>query len=221
LVGEEGVFSVAEFVEKPDVERAREYISSGKYLWNSGIFLFSVRLYLEELERLRPDMVRACRQALAASRRDTDFIWLDREAFSAVAGDSIDYAVMEHTKRAGVFPISVGWSDVGSWAALWGVSAKDTYMNAIVGNVVAEDTHNCYLRSEAGLLAVTGVEDLVVAVTDDAVMVAPRDGARQVTKLVERLRRERREEADSPPVVHRPWGSYKRYTTDTGWRSIT
>jgi mannose-1-phosphate guanylyltransferase/mannose-6-phosphate isomerase len=204
-----GVFAVAEFVEKPGPEQAKEYLASGEHSWNSGIFLFPAQLYLDELERLRPDMVAACRQALAAAQRDSDFIRLGKEAFSACAADSIDYAVMEHTRRAAVVPVSMGWSDVGSWDALWEMGAKDQDGNSIAGNVVAEETRNCYLRSEAGLVAAIGIEDLVVVATDDAVMVAPRNRTQEVRKLVARLVKDRRDEADALPTVHRPWGSFK------------
>jgi mannose-1-phosphate guanylyltransferase/mannose-6-phosphate isomerase len=208
LDGAEGVFAVTEFVEKPDLEQAEEYIGSGEHSWNSGIFLFPARLYLDELERLRPDIVAACRQALATAQRDSDFIRLGREAFSACPADSIDYAVMEQTRRAAVVPVSMGWSDVGSWDALWEMSAKDPDGNSIEGNVVAEETRNCYLRSEAGLVAAVGTEDLVVVNTADAVMVAPRNRTQEVRKLVARLVKDRRDEADALPTVHRPWGSY-------------
>jgi mannose-1-phosphate guanylyltransferase/mannose-6-phosphate isomerase len=204
----EGVFTVARFVEKPDPEQASEYLLSGEYSWNSGIFLFPARLYIDELERLRPDMVAACRRALADGQRDSDFIRLDKEAFSACDSDSIDYAVMEKTHRAAVVPVAMGWSDIGSWDALWEMSARDRDGNSIEGNVLAEDTRNCYLRSEAGLVAAIGIEDLVVVGTADAVMVAPRKRTQDVKKLVARLVSERRDEADALPTVHRPWGSF-------------
>jgi mannose-1-phosphate guanylyltransferase/mannose-6-phosphate isomerase len=203
-----GVFAVAEFVEKPGPEQAKQYLASGEYSWNSGIFLFPARLYIDELERLRPAMVTACRRALTEGRRESDFIRLDKDAFSACDGDSVDYAVMEKTRRAAVVPVAMGWSDIGSWDALWEMSCKDPEGNWIEGNVVAEDTRNCYLRSEAGLVAAIGIEDLVVVGTADAVMVAPRKRAQDVRKLVARLVKERRDEADSLPTVHRPWGSF-------------
>ncbi len=206
--GANGVFAVAEFREKPALEQAERFLASGEHSWNSGIFLFPAQVYLAELERLRPEMVAACRTALAEGSRDKDFIRLDKEAFCACAADSIDYAVMEHTARAAVVPVAMGWSDVGSWDVLWGMSQKDPSGNALAGNVVAEDARNCYLRSEAGLVAAIGVEDLVVVATADAVMVAPRDRTQEVRKLVARLARERREEADALPTVHRPWGTF-------------
>jgi mannose-1-phosphate guanylyltransferase / mannose-6-phosphate isomerase len=202
------VFAVAEFVEKPNAADARKYLASGEYFWNSSIFMFPARLYLEELERLRPDMVAACRQAFAQAQRDVDFTRLDKKAFAACPADSIDYAVMEHTTKAAVVPVSMGWSDIGSWDALWEMGAKDDRGNSVSGNVVAEDTRNCYLRSEAGLVAAIGVDDLVVVATADAIMVAPRNRTQEVKQLVARLVREGRVETDALPTVHRPWGSF-------------
>ncbi len=208
LDGAKDVFAVAEFVEKPGPEQAQAYVASGEHSWNSGIFLFPARVYLDELERLRPDMVAACRNALATAQRDSDFVRLGREAFAACDSDSIDYAVMERTRRAAVVPVSMGWSDVGSWDALWEMGTKDQHGTSIEGNVIAEDTRNCYLRSEAGLVAAIGIEDLVVVATADAVMVAPRNRTQDVKKLVARLVKERRDEADALPTVHRPWGTF-------------
>jgi mannose-1-phosphate guanylyltransferase/mannose-6-phosphate isomerase len=203
-----GVFAVTEFVEKPDAEQAAGYLASGEYSWNSGIFLFPAGLYIDELERFRPGMVAACRRAVAEARRESDFIRLDKEAFAACESDSIDYAVMEKTRRAAVVPVAMEWSDVGSWDALWAISAKDHDGNSTIGNVVAEDIRNCYLRSEAGLVAAIGIEDLVVVATADAVMVAPRNRTQEVKQLVARLVEERRGEAEALPTVYRPWGNF-------------
>jgi len=207
--GVEGAFAVSRFVEKPDAATAESYLASGEFFWNSSIFLFPVALYLAELGRLRPDMLAACKAALEGARADADFVRLDKAAFTACPGDSIDYAVMEHTERAAVVPVGMGWSDLGSWDALWEMSARDGRGNALSGNVVAEATSNCYLRSEAGLVAAVGVADLVVVATDDAVMVAPRNRTQEVKNLVTRLLAERRDEADALSTVHRPWGTYR------------
>jgi mannose-1-phosphate guanylyltransferase/mannose-6-phosphate isomerase len=209
LDGIDQVFRVAEFVEKPGRELAQSFVASGEYFWNGGIFLFPAALYLDELERARPDIVAACGRALAEASRDADFIRLGKEAFHACPADSIDYALMEHTARAAVVPVGMGWSDVGSWDALWELSDKDGAGNAIAGNVVAENTRNCYLRSEAGLVAATGIEDLVVVATADALMLAPRNRTQEVRGLVARLAAEGRDEADALPTVHRPWGTYR------------
>ena len=193
----------------PTRDTAERYVASGEYFWNSGIFLFPAALYLSELERLQPDMLAACKAALAAAKTETDFVRLDKAAFDACPSDSIDYAVMEHTHAAAVVPVGMGWSDLGSWDALWEMGDKDERGNALSGNVVAEATRNCYLRSEAGLVAAIGVEDIVVVATDDAVMVAPRNRTQEVKQLVARLLAEKRDEADALPTVHRPWGSYR------------
>ena len=203
------VFRVAEFVEKPALDTAQSFVASGEHFWNGGIFLFPAALYLDELGWMRPDIVAACRRALAEASRDADFIRLGKAAFLACPANSIDYAVMENTARAAVVPVSMGWSDVGSWDALWELSAKDGAGNAIAGNVVAKDTRNCYLRSEAGLVAAIGIEDLVVVATADAVMLAPRNRTQEVRGLVARLLAEGRDEAEALPTVHRPWGTYR------------
>jgi mannose-1-phosphate guanylyltransferase/mannose-6-phosphate isomerase len=209
LAETDGAFAVARFVEKPNAADAKRYVAAGDFFWNSGIFLLPAPLYIAELERLRPDMLAACRAALAAAKCDDDFVRLDRAAFADCPADSIDYAVMEHTTRAAVVPVTMGWSDLGSWVALWDIAARDADGNALVGSVVAEDTKNSYIRSEAGLVAALGVEDMVVVATKDAVMLAPRDRAQDVRQLVARLVAEDRTEATALPRVHRPWGSYE------------
>jgi len=207
--GCEGAFAVSRFVEKPDTATAERYLASGEYFWNSSIFLFPAALYLAEIGRLRPEMLAACKAALAEAKSETDFIRLDKAAFAQCPSDSIDYAVMEHTAHAAVVPVGMGWSDLGSWDALWEMGAKDERGNSLCGNVVAEATKNCYLRSENGLVAAIGVEDLVVVATDDAVMVAPRNRSQEVKTLVARLLADRRDEAEALPTVHRPWGTYR------------
>jgi mannose-1-phosphate guanylyltransferase / mannose-6-phosphate isomerase len=209
LAGAEGAFQVAAFVEKPDRARAETYVADPAYSWNSGIFLFPVKLLLAELERLQPAMVAACRDALDKAKRDLDFLRLDRAAFAEAPSNSIDYAVMEHTSHAAVVPVEMGWSDVGTWDALWMVGTPDDAGNVIAGDVVAEDTKNSYLRAESGLLAVLGVEDLVVVATSDAVMVSRRDRAQDIKQIVARLERGNRSELIAHPLVHRPWGTYR------------
>jgi mannose-1-phosphate guanylyltransferase/mannose-1-phosphate guanylyltransferase/mannose-6-phosphate isomerase len=204
-----GAFEVAAFVEKPDNERAETYLASGDYSWNSGIFLFPAALLIKELERLQPAMLTACKDALAKAKRDLDFLRLDRDAFATAPSNSIDYAVMEHTPHAAVIPVEMGWSDVGTWDALWMVGSKDRTGNVISGDVIAEDTRHSYLRSESGLLAVLGVEDLVVIATADVVMVTRRDRAQDIKQLVTMLERNGRNELTAHPLVHRPWGTYR------------
>ena len=209
LAGSDGAFQVAAFVEKPDRARAETYVADAAYSWNSGIFLFPVQLLLSELERLQPEMVASCRDALGKAKRDLDFLRLDRDAFARAPSNSIDYAVMEHTSHAAVVPVEMGWSDVGTWDALWRVGAQDDAGNVTAGDVVAEDTKNSYLRAESGLLAVLGVEDLVVVATSDAVMVSRRDRAQDIKQIIARLERGNRTELISHPLVHRPWGTYR------------
>jgi mannose-1-phosphate guanylyltransferase / mannose-6-phosphate isomerase len=209
LAGVDGAFELGAFVEKPDRDRAERYLAAGDYFWNSGIFLFPAALYLEELQRLQPDTVAACRRALSAAKRDIDFLRLDKDAFGKAENKSIDYAVMEHTARAAMVPVSMGWSDAGTWDALWRMGVQDEHEDVRIGDVVATDTKRSYLRAEQGLLVTLGVEDLIVVSTADAVMVAKRDRAEEVSAVVKRLQRDGRAEATANPIVHRPWGSFR------------
>ena len=209
LDGLDGVYEVAAFVEKPQRAVAEQYLAEGSYAWNSGIFLFPAALYLAEMERLHPDTVAHCRKALNVAKRDIDFLRLDKDAFAKAENKSIDYAVMERTSRAAIVPVSMGWSDVGTWDALWHLGLKDEHGDVRVGDVVAEDTKRSYLRAEHGLLVTLGVEDLIVVATTDAVMVAHRDRAEDVSALVKRLERDGRPEASANPIVHRPWGAFR------------
>jgi mannose-1-phosphate guanylyltransferase/mannose-6-phosphate isomerase len=209
LAGIDGVRALARFVEKPDQATAEGYVADGSYAWNSGIFLFSARVYLAELERAAPAMVEACRQALADSSEDLTFRRLDAAAFAASPADSVDYAVMEHTRRGAVVAVDMGWSDLGAWSALWDIGTKDAADNVTEGAVVLHDTRNSYVRADSGLVAVTGLDGVIVVATDDAVMVCARDAAQDVKTLVERVRAEGREEYSHHTTVHRPWGSYR------------
>jgi mannose-1-phosphate guanylyltransferase/mannose-6-phosphate isomerase len=209
LSGIPGCHAVEQFVEKPNREKAEEYLASGAYLWNGGIFLFTADAYLTELTRLQPAMVEACRQAAGQKRSDFDFLRLDAASFAQAPSLSIDYAVMEHTEKAVVAPVEMGWSDVGSWSALWEIAAKDEFGNAITGDVIAIDSQDCYIRGDGCLTAVLGVKDLIVVVTDDAVLVAAKDKAQEVKSIVDRLK----ERGDNlhllPSRVYRPWGFYQ------------
>jgi mannose-1-phosphate guanylyltransferase/mannose-6-phosphate isomerase len=209
LGAHEGVHAVERFVEKPDQPTAETYLADGSYLWNSGIFLFSAAAYLAELERSNPAMVEACREALSGSERDLTFCRLALNAFAASPSDSIDYAVMEKTARAAVVPVEMGWNDVGAWSSLWDIGEKDANGNVVQGDVVLHDARNVYVRSDEQLVAVAGLENVVVIATDDAILVTDRNRAQDVKHIVERLKAERRDEHALHTTVHRPWGSYR------------
>ncbi|MFC3716973.1 mannose-1-phosphate guanylyltransferase/mannose-6-phosphate isomerase [Luteimonas soli] len=212
-----GVRRVLRFVEKPDAATAQQYLDAGGYYWNSGMFMFRASRYLAELERFRPDILAAVRAAFDAAQRDGDFIRLDKAAFAASPSDSIDYAVMEKTDRAMVLPVDIGWNDVGSWSALWDVSEQDGDGNARHGDVIAVDSHNSYAYARR-LVALVGVDDLVVVETDDAVLVARKDRVQQVKDVVARLKAEQRSHAVLHREVHRPWGSYDSVDQDDGFQ---
>ncbi|WP_368562552.1 mannose-1-phosphate guanylyltransferase/mannose-6-phosphate isomerase [Pseudoxanthomonas sp. UTMC 1351] len=202
-----GVRAVERFVEKPNMATAQEYVASGEYFWNSGMFLFKASRYLEELKTLQPAMLSACEQALAKATRDTDFIRLDADAFAASPSDSIDYAVMEKTADAVMIPLDAGWSDVGSWSALWEVSDKDASGNAHHGDVIEIDCRDTYAYGTR-LIAMVGLQDVVVVETDDAIMVGHRDRVQDVKEVVARIKRDGRSEAAAHRKVYRPWGAY-------------
>ena len=210
-----GARAVERFVEKPDLATAQNYVASGQYFWNSGMFLIRASRYLEELERLAPDMLAACRDALTKARRDEDFVRLDAEAFAVCPADSIDYAVMEHTPHAAVVPLDAGWSDVGSWGALWEVSPKDAQGNAHRGDVIAIDCRNTYAHGQR-LITLIGLEDVVVVETDDALLVGRRDQLQKVKDLVGTLKSDGRSHAVWHRKVYRPWGAYD--SIDSGER---
>ncbi|OAN50289.1 mannose-1-phosphate guanylyltransferase/mannose-6-phosphate isomerase [Paramagnetospirillum marisnigri] len=202
-------FEVERFVEKPDLATAQSYLASGEYTWNSGIFLLPVGLFLSELETHAPGMADTCRAALAKGRSDLFFFRLDDETFAGLKGQSIDYAVMEHSTQVAVVPVDMGWSDIGSWSALWQESTRDASGNVIKGDVLAIDSSDCYLRSHDHLVATVGVHDLVVIATDDAVLVADKSRDQEVKAVVEALKREGRPEATQGSRGWRPWGWFQ------------
>jgi mannose-1-phosphate guanylyltransferase/mannose-6-phosphate isomerase len=206
-------YPVAQFVEKPDSRRARQFIESGEYFWNSGMFVFKARRYLEELKRLAPDILEVCEKAVAGAQVDLEFTRLPAAEFERCRSESIDYAVMEKTRDAVVVPLDAGWSDVGSWAALHEASRTDPSGNVIHGDVIAEDTHDCFLYSDSRLVATVGLGDHVVVETKDAVLVAPKTRVQDVKLLVNRLKSQQRGEALLHREVFRPWGSYDSLET--------
>ncbi|WP_028454708.1 mannose-1-phosphate guanylyltransferase/mannose-6-phosphate isomerase [Chitinilyticum litopenaei] len=205
-----GVYDVAEFVEKPDAQRAALFLASGDYYWNSGMFLFRADAYLRELGQFQPAMLEQVRSAIAAGKSDQDFFRLDAEYFSECPADSIDYAVMEHTKEAAVIAAAgLGWNDIGSWTALAEVSEPDAEGNHLLGDVLVDDVSDCYIRSENRMIAALGVRDLVIVETADAILVAHKDKAQDVKKIVERLNQAGRSESVTHRRVFRPWGWYE------------
>lgn len=202
-------YKVARFVEKPDLATAEGYLESGDFLWNSGMFLLSAKTYLEELEQFHPEVLASCQVAVQQAYRDLDFYRLEEKAFAACPSISIDYAVMEKTHKAAVIPVDMGWSDLGSWSALWEFQAKDEVGNVSQGEVILHEATNCYVHAERRLVAAVGVENLVVVETADAVLVVHKDHAQDVKAVVDRLKREGRTEHEIHRRVYRPWGSYE------------
>jgi mannose-1-phosphate guanylyltransferase/mannose-6-phosphate isomerase len=205
----ESTFRVDRFVEKPSFDVATDYVASGEYDWNSGMFLFRATKYLEELERHSPDTLDAAKSAFAKANKDLDFVRLDAASFAMAPSDSIDYAVMEKTDQAAVIPVSCGWSDIGSWDAVWLAADKDENDNLLEGDVIALDTKGSLIRSHPRhLVATIGLDDVVVVTTPDATLVARRDASQDVKKIVDKLKGAGRTEHDLHRVVLRPWGSY-------------
>jgi mannose-1-phosphate guanylyltransferase/mannose-6-phosphate isomerase len=209
LEGLDGCYRVARFVEKPDAAMAERFVSSGDYFWNSGMFAFSAARCLEELRRLRPGIVDACTRALDAAKTDLEFTRLDHAAFAAAPSVSIDYAIMEHTPHGVVLPVDLGWSDVGSWNALWEVRDKNEEGNVICGDVVAQDVSNTLVNAQNRMVAALGVRDLVIVETADAVLVAHKNASQNVKRVVDHLQAAARTEHIAHRRVYRPWGHYE------------
>ncbi len=203
------LFTVEQFVEKPNQLTAISYVDSGEYYWNSGMFMFQATSFLGELRRFRPDILSACDTAVSLMTKDLDFCRLEEKSFLACPSDSIDYAVMEKTNKALLVVLDAAWNDVGSWSALRDILPRDENENAILGDVLSLDTQGCYLRAESRMLAVLGMTDTIVIETADAVLVAHQDRVQDVKKIVEFLKQEKRTEVDLHCRVYRPWGSYE------------
>ena len=201
-------FKVARFVEKPDLVTAQGYLAGGDYYWNSGMFMFKASAYLKELAEFRPDILDVCKKSLEAGQKDLDFIRLDAATFTQCPEDSIDYAVMEKTQEGVVVPLDAGWSDIGSWSALWQIGHRDEQGNVCKGDVLALGTHNSLIHAEHKLVATLGVDDLVVVETKDAVLVAHKDRVQDVKKVVEALKNDGRHEHMNHREVYRPWGIF-------------
>tara|TARA_R110002049_G_scaffold14126_3_gene60145 strand:- start:501 stop:1910 length:1410 start_codon:yes stop_codon:yes gene_type:complete len=203
------LFELERFVEKPDAQTAQEYLDSGGYLWNSGMFLLRAKTFLEELSVLAPDILACCQEAMHISTIDSSFVRPDSETFLRCPSDSIDYAVMEKTRVGGVIALDCGWSDVGAWSALWEVGERDLDGNVTRGDVIADNCRGSYFRSDSRLIAATGVDNLVVVETTDAILVADRDKVQDVKRIVSLLKSQQRTEASLHRRVDRPWGSYE------------
>lgn len=215
-LGNDGVFAVDNFVEKPDRDTAQRFVDSGAFLWNSGIFLLGARAYLGELSRINPTMLEACERAVRDGQDDLAFFRLNAEAFAEAPSLSIDHAVMEHTSRAAVVPVDMTWSDVGSWRALRDIAPADGDGNVLQGDVLVERMTNSYVRSEGRLVAAVGLDNVVVVATDDAVLVADADCAAEVSGVVAKLRGQNRTESQQHVTCYRPWGHYR--SVDAGDR---
>jgi mannose-1-phosphate guanylyltransferase/mannose-6-phosphate isomerase len=209
LAGFPGAFAVDAFTEKPDQQTAAAYMAAGTYSWNSGIFVFTARTFLDELARLEPAILDVARNALADAHEDLGFLRLGREAFAKAPAISIDYAVMERTSSAAVLPIDIGWSDVGSWSSLWELSTRDADGNAVRGDAMVQDTTGTYVHSERALVATLGVKDLVIVDTPDALLVADRARAQEVSGIVARLKQAGRKEQAQHLRSYRPWGYFE------------
>lgn len=205
-------FEVKRFVEKPDLKTAQHYIDSNEYYWNSGMFLFKARRYIEELEKFRPDILNACLKAIQNVKKDElqDFVRVDYNSFVACPEESIDYAVMEKTSDAIVIPLDAGWNDVGSWSALWEVNQRDSNNNALSGDVFTHKTSNCYVNADDTFVAVIGVENLVIVNTKDALLVINKSQVQDVKKVVEYLKKDGRREYKLHRESYRPWGRHDK-----------
>ncbi|HEX4242757.1 MAG TPA: mannose-1-phosphate guanylyltransferase/mannose-6-phosphate isomerase [Steroidobacteraceae bacterium] len=201
-------YPVAQFIEKPPLDVAAQFVASGDYYWNSGMFVFKAGRYLAELEAFAPDILAASRAAYAAAKTDLDFVRIDAAEFARCRSESIDYAVMEKTRDALVLPLDAGWSDVGSWSSLFDALPADEEGNVLQGDVLVHDTHDCYVHSTSRLVTAVGMDDHVIVETKDAVLVAPKDRVQDVKELVSAIKKAGRSESSLHREVFRPWGSY-------------
>lgn len=209
-------FEIQGFKEKPNEKTAQHYVDSGSYLWNSGMFMFKASVFLEEVAALCPQLLADCQATLKLAKQDEYFVHLPIEAFSKCQSESVDYAVMEHTKKGAVVALDAGWSDLGSWAAIYDSGPFDANQNRITGDVLAINTTNSLVQANSRLVATVGVDDLVVVETADAVLVAHKSDTQAVREIVDQLKSKQRSEYESHPLVHRPWGHYE--TVDIGER---
>jgi mannose-1-phosphate guanylyltransferase/mannose-6-phosphate isomerase len=209
LPGFDGAYGVASFAEKPDKSTAERYVATDEYSWNSGIFVLGARAFIEELARLEPDILKAAGEALTNAKEDLGFLRLDSKAFASAPAMSVDHAVMERTGTAAVLPLDIGWNDIGSWSSLWELASHDEHGNAVEGDALLESTSDCYIYSERSLVATIGVKDLVIVETPDALLVADKSKAQDVSRIVASLGRSKRKERERHLRSYRPWGYFE------------
>ena len=211
-------YSIKSFTEKPNQKNAKKYLDSVNYLWNSGMFMFKASVFLSELEKFEPEILSACKKSCTTKNIDSDFIRIDNDAFHQCPNESIDYAVMEHTKNGVVVPLDANWSDVGSWSSLWDIKTKDNNDNVSKGDVFLEDVKNTYTYSSNRLVSVIGVSNLVIVDTQDALLVADKQQTHNIKKIVARLNNDKRSEVDNHRKVFRPWGYYDLVDSGEGFQ---
>ena len=211
-------FEVHEFVEKPNVEVAQGYMSSGEYYWNSGMFLFRASRYLKELGKFRPDILEKCKLSVNEVKADLDFLRIDKQTFESCPSESIDYAVMEKTSNGVVVPMDAGWSDIGSWTSLWDINKKDSEGNSTRGDVILHNSKNSYIDAGNNLVTAIGVDDLIIVSTSDSLMVAHKDSVQDVKVIAQKLKEDSRTEWNLHPEVYRPWGKYDSINSAIGYQ---
>lgn len=211
-------YKVDKFVEKPSSDLAHEYVDSGNYYWNSGMFLFKASRYLDELKKFRPDIYEACKNSLDTTESDLDFLRISKQHFEACPSDSIDYAVMEKTEDAVVVIMDAGWSDIGSWSSLWDISKKDANGNASYGDVYLHNSKNSFIKADQKLVAAVGVDDLVIIDTKDALMVAHKNAVQDAKIVAQKLKTDERKEWKLHREVYRPWGKYDSVDYGEGYQ---
>jgi len=211
-------YKIQSFTEKPNEENAKKYLDSGNYLWNSGMFMFKASIYLQELEKFEPEILASCKKSCQTEYKDKDFIRLNNDEFFQCPEQSVDYAVMEHTKDGVVVPLDANWSDIGSWDALWDAKNKDKNGNVSEGDVILDDVKNTYTYSSNRLVSVIGASDLVIVDTQDALLVADKKYSQNIKNIVSQLKQDSRTEADNHRKVFRPWGYYDSIDADNGFQ---
>jgi len=215
---DEDYYNIDEFVEKPDYKTAQKYVDSGKYFWNSGMFMFKASIYLQELEKFEPEILTSCKKSCQTEYKDKDFIRLRNDEFRQCPEQSIDYGVMEHTEGAMVVPLDANWSDIGSWDALWDAKNKDSNGNVSEGDVILNGVKNTYTYSSNRLVSAIGVSDLVIVDTQDALLIADKNHSQNIKNIVNQLKKENRSEAENHRKVLRPWGYYDSIDVDDGFQ---